>query len=108
MSLPSDTSVAEQVAAFEQQLSAARSPRDAQAVRDRFLARKNSVVSSWMQLIASAPVDQKKLIGRYANELKQQIEARWTEYETSVAASARPSGAVDVTLPGRVPRLGHR
>jgi phenylalanyl-tRNA synthetase alpha chain len=108
MSLPSDTSVAEQLAAFEQQLAGVTSPRDAQAIRDRFLGRKNSVVASWMQLIGSAPPDQKKLIGRYANELKQQIEARWTEYEASAAARTRPAGAVDITLPGRVPRLGHR
>ena len=68
MSLPNSASVAEQLATFEQELSSAPTPRDAQAVRDRFLGRKNSVVASWMQLIATAPVDQKKLIGRYANE----------------------------------------
>ena len=61
-----------------------------------------------MQLIASAPVDQKKLIGKYANELKQQVEARWTIYEDAAEATARPAGAVDVTLPGRAPRLGRR
>src|SRR3954468_4798045 len=108
MSLPSDTSVADQLAAFERELTAARSTRDAQAVRDRFLGRKNSVVASWMQSIATAPVDQKKLIGRYANELKQQIESRWTTYQETAEANAQPAGAVDVTLPGRTPRLGHR
>ncbi len=107
MSLPDSTSVAEQVAAFEQQLAAAGTPRDAQSVRDRFLGRKNSVVASWMAQIASASPDQKKLIGRYANELKQQIEARWSAYQER-AADVRPAGAVDVTLPGRVPRLGRR
>src|SRR6476619_7269677 len=108
MSLPDSASVAEQLAAFAQELSAAQTPRDAQAVRDRFLGRKISVVASWMQLIATAPVDQKKLIGRYANELKQQIEARWTTYQEAVEANARPAGAIDVTLPGRTPRLGRR
>jgi len=108
MSLPDSTSVAAQLAAFEQELAAAGSPRDAQAVRDRFLGRKNSVVAGWMALIASAPVDQKKLIGKYANELKQQVEARWTAHQETAAAHARPAGAVDVTLPGRAPRFGHR
>ncbi|MFN7985298.1 MAG: hypothetical protein U0Q11_25945, partial [Vicinamibacterales bacterium] len=101
MSLPDSTSVAEQLATFERELAAASSPRDAQAVRDRFLGRKNSVVATWMQQIASATPEQKKLIGRYANELKQQIEARWTAHEEALAANARPAGAVDVTLPGR-------
>src|SRR4051812_46567650 len=108
MSLPNATSVAEQLATFEQELASTRSARDAQAVRDRFLGRKNSVVSSWMALIATAPPDQKKSIGRFANELKQQIETRWSTYQEVVSATARPAGAVDVTLPGRVPRLGRR
>jgi phenylalanyl-tRNA synthetase alpha chain len=107
-SLPDATSVAEQVAQFEEQLRATKSLRDAQAVRDRFLGRKNSVVASWMQQLATAPADQKKNIGRVANELKQAIESRWTEYEAAAAATLRPAGAVDVTLPGREPRLGHR
>jgi phenylalanyl-tRNA synthetase alpha chain len=106
--LPTPDSVATQIAAFERELAAATSARDAQSVRDRFLGRKNSVVASWMQLIASAPPDQKKNIGRYANELKQAIEIRWAAWEEQARANARPAGAVDVTLPGRTPILGHR
>jgi phenylalanyl-tRNA synthetase alpha chain len=106
--LPSPESVAQLVAQFEHELGAAASARDAQLVRDRYLGRKNSVVASWMQLIAGAPADQKKSIGRYANELKQAVEARWTEHQASGRFVARPAGAVDITLPGRVPALGHR
>ena len=76
-------------------------------MRDRFLGRKNSVVSSWMQMIGTAPPDQKKHIGRWANELKQAVEARWAQYEES-ARDRLPAGAIDVTLPGRAPRLGRR
>src|SRR3954452_8668125 len=108
MSLPDRASVEAEVAQFEEQLRGAASIREAQAVRDRFLGRKNSVIAGWMQQIAAAPADQKKNIGRFANQLKQEIESRWTEYEAAAAASARPSGAVDVTLPGREPRLGRR
>jgi phenylalanyl-tRNA synthetase alpha chain len=108
MSLPDSSAVQTQIAAFEADLRAAGSARDAQSVRDRFLGRKNSVVASWMQMIAGAPPAQKKDIGRFANELKQAIEARWTEYQSGAAATAVPAGAVDVTLPGRAPRLGHR
>ena len=61
-----------------------------------------------MQLIASASPEEKKAIGRHANDLKQAIESRWTAYLESTAAGARPAGAVDVTLPGRQPALGHR
>jgi len=106
--LPSAESVAELVAQFERSLAEATSDREAQALRDRFLGRKNSVVASWMQAIASAPAAEKKNIGRYANELKQAIEARWTEYRERAAQTVRPAGAVDVTLPGRVRPLGRR
>jgi|SRR5262245_11825399 len=106
--LPSPESVATLVAEFERELGAASSARDAQSVRDRYLGRKNSVVASWMQLIAGAPAGEKKSIGRYANELKQAVEARWAEHQASGKFVERPAGSVDITLPGRVPRLGHR
>lgn len=106
--LPTAAAIATQVDAFERDLAQASSVRDAQAVRDRYLARKNSVVASWMQLVAGAPPDQKKTVGRFANELKQAIETRWTAYVERAKALDVPAGAVDVTLPGRVPPLGHR
>ena len=108
MSLPDQATVTAQIAAFEAELGQARTSRDAQAVRDRFLGRKNSVVASWMQLIGSATPEDKRAIGRWANELKQAVEARWTAYQAQAEQQARPTGAVDVTLPGRVPALGRR
>src|SRR5437762_438026 len=104
---PSEDAVAAHVAAFERELAAARTGRDAQTVRDRYLGRKNSIVASWMQLVGGAPPDAKKTIGRYANELKQAIETRWKAYEQS-ARDRAPAGAVDITLPGRIPVLGRR
>jgi phenylalanyl-tRNA synthetase alpha chain len=108
MILPDQATVEAEIAKFEADLAGAASARDAQTVRDRYLGRHNSVVSSWMQLVASAPPEQKKTIGRHANELKQAIETRWKAYTESISAHARPVGAVDVTLPGRILPLGHR
>ncbi len=108
MSLPDSESVASHIRAFETELANAPSARDAQSVRDRYLGRKNSVVATWMQQIAGATPEGKREIGRLANELKQAIEARWTEFQTSASAQARPAGAIDVTLPGRPLRLGRR
>jgi phenylalanyl-tRNA synthetase alpha chain len=105
---PNAESVARLIERFDAELGQAKSARDAQSVRDRYLGRKNSVVASWMQLIGSAPPDQKKNIGGFANELKKAIEERWTQHQERTAAAVRPAGAIDVTLPGRVPLLGHR
>ena len=104
---PTPESVAALVTQFETELSAATSARDAQTLRDRYLGRKNSIVAGWMQLIGGAPPDQKKAIGQHANALKVAIETRWKAYEDA-AQNAAPAGGVDVTLPGRQPRLGHR
>jgi phenylalanyl-tRNA synthetase alpha chain len=111
MNLPDQDAVVAHLAAFEAELAQAASVRDAQTVRDKFLGRKNSVVASWMQLIASAAADDKRAIGRWANELKQGVEARWTAYQAQAEQRSHPpsgSGGTDVTLPGRVPPLGHR
>jgi phenylalanyl-tRNA synthetase alpha chain len=108
MSLPDQTTVQREIDRFTADLAAASSPRDAQTVRDKYLGRKNSVVASWMQQISTASPDEKKAIGRHANDLKQAIESRWAAYLEVSAASARPAGAVDVTLPGRQPAYGHR
>jgi hypothetical protein len=48
MTLPDQAAVDAQVAQFESELAQATSSHDAQAVRDRYLGRKNSVVASWM------------------------------------------------------------
>ena len=107
MSLPTQASVDEHVAAFDAALARNPTARDAQALRDQYLGRKNSVVAAWMDLLRTAPPDQKKAIGGLANTLKQAIEARWAAYQEQAQASARPAGAVDVTLPGRRPAIGH-
>src|SRR5262245_31326642 len=108
MTLPDTAAVAAQIAAFDADLAKVSSAREAQGVRDRYLSRKNGVVASWMQTIAQAPPDQKREIGRLANELKQAIEARWEAYVERAKSTERPAGAVDITLPGREPRLGRR
>jgi len=104
---PSAESLSAYVSAFERDLAAARTAREAQSVRDKYLGRKNSIVASWMQSIAGAQPDRKQEIGRYANDLKQAIETRWNAHEAT-ARDEEPAGAVDVTLPGRQPQLGHR
>ena len=90
---------------------AAKSAREAQAVRDRFLGRNDSVVDNWMRLIAEALPNEKKAIGRHANQLKRMLESRWTAFIESGVLSAQPAaaaGTIDVTLPGRQPTLGRR
>jgi phenylalanyl-tRNA synthetase alpha chain len=61
-----------------------------------------------MDAIGKSTPEEKRTLGRLANELKKAVEAALAERETALAATRRPAGAVDVTLPGRRPLLGHR
>ncbi len=110
MSAPIDPSVGYERALllFQEELGGVRTDGDLQNLRSRWVGRKSSWVAAFMDLVGRATPDQKRVIGRQANELKKVVETAITERETALAASRRPAGAVDITLPGRIPLLGYR
>jgi phenylalanyl-tRNA synthetase alpha chain len=108
MSLPDPHSVEGVLAKFHEHLHASKSNQEAQAVRDRYLGRKGSVIAEWMERLAAAPPAEKRELGQRTNALKQELEKRWAAYLEARQAAARPAHAVDVTLPGRESPLGHR
>jgi len=95
-------------AEFERDLAGATTVATLKAVRDRYLARKGGLVSALLKALGSAPPAERPRLGKLANDLKQQIDAQLDERIAAAEASRPPVGAVDVTLPGRVPALGHR
>ena len=95
-------------ARFEQDLAAASGESDLRAVRDRYLARKGGLLSTLLKSLGSAPTAERPRLGQLANRLKQDIDARLSARLEEAARTRPPLGAVDVTLPGRRPSLGHR
>ncbi len=93
---------------FRAELGDVRTDAELQALRTRWVGRKGSWVTAFMEALATATPEQKKTFGRGANELKKAVEAAVAEREAALAATRRPANAVDITLPGRVPALGHR
>ena len=93
---------------FRAELADVRTDAALQALRTRWLGRNNSWTAAFMEALKTAPPDQKKLLGKSANELKKDVEAAIAERDAELAATRRPANAIDVTLPGRVPQLGHR
>jgi len=93
---------------FRAELGDVRSDAELQALRTRWVGRKGSWVTAFMEALATATPEQKKTFGRGANELKKEVEAAVAEREAALAATRRPANAVDITLPGRAPALGHR
>ena len=106
MSAPLD--ISELRAAFEVAIESALTPTDLKAVRDKFLSRKHGTVTLLVKAIAQAPVELRPTLGAAANALKQEIERALDTRELELLARAPAAGAVDVTLPGRVPRVGRR
>jgi phenylalanyl-tRNA synthetase alpha chain len=110
MPVPIDPSIGHERALllFRDELDAVRTDRELQSLRSRWVGRKCSWVSAFMELVGRASAEDKRLIGRQANELKKAVEAAIAEHEAAWAATRRPAGAVDVTLPGRMPLVGYR
>jgi phenylalanyl-tRNA synthetase alpha chain len=93
---------------FERDLAEAATVAALRAVRDRYLARKGGLVSGLLKALGSAPADARPRLGKLANDLKQQIDSQLEARLTAAAETRPPAGAVDLTLPGRQPALGHR
>jgi phenylalanyl-tRNA synthetase alpha chain len=97
---------------FDADVSGAASDADLRGVRDKYLSRKNGLIAAFMKTLASAGADERPRLGQAANDLKQHVEhaidARLAAVAQAAADRARKAGAIDVTLPGRPPLVGHR
>jgi phenylalanyl-tRNA synthetase alpha chain len=103
-----DADIARARAEFLEDLARLKSEQDLQALRDKYLGRKGGVLTALMKSVAAAPADLKPLLGKLANELKQEIEQQLSDRRAALNATKAPVGAVDITLPGRKPLIGHR
>ena len=93
---------------FRAELAEVRTDAALQALRTRWIGRNHSWIAAFMDALKSAAPEQKKMLGKGANELKKEVEAALEERSAQLAATRRPANAVDITLPGRVPQIGYR
>lgn len=77
-------------------------------LRHAYTSRKNGVVAALMGRLSELPPDARKSFGKEVNAFKTRVEDVLAQHEARVAATRRPAGAVDVTLPGRVMPIGYR
>ena len=77
-----------------------------EAVRVEWLGRKAGRITALMKTIPTLPEGERAAFGQAVNALKAAVTERLASRARDLA-TARPSGAgVDVTMPGRRPRLG--
>ena len=93
---------------FDEAQASVATLADLETVRNLFLNRTDGLANAAVKLIALRPADERRAFGAAANALKRDIEATLAAREAELRANAPVAGAVDVTLPGRVPPVGRR
>jgi phenylalanyl-tRNA synthetase alpha chain len=97
-----DKAVRELLAALESESKAIANESDWKNLRDRWMARKNGVLTQINDLwLKSAPAPAKRDVGQRVNELKSRVEQIIdASHERLKAASPLEADRLDITLPG--------
>jgi len=93
------------LAALQDEAAVVANESDWKAFRDRWMARKNGVLTQVNDLwLKAAPKEAKREVGQRVNELKkhveEKIEAALQRTQGAVAASRVESDRLDISLPG--------
>ena len=72
----------------------------------KYLGRKGELTKI-LRGIAGLSADEKKYIGKLANEIKTELQNKFKEVEMALGGSAGKAGFTDVTLPGKKIKKGH-
>src|SRR3982751_2807059 len=102
--------------AIEQQFEGERAcvvdRKSLEDARSRYLSRKSGLLTLELQNLGKLPKEQRAEFGRVANEIKVKIEAALETLQATIDVREKQSSlereAVDVTLPGKRRRIGHR
>src|SRR3954469_4266233 len=83
------------------ELANIQTPDQLEQFRIKYLG-SNGEVKNLMQLLKSAPPDQKKLVGQRVNSLKDQLTSAFELRKSELASTqSSPRDALDVPEPGR-------
>ncbi|MDQ2682617.1 MAG: phenylalanine--tRNA ligase subunit alpha [Chloroflexota bacterium] len=112
--MQADIPVLEQLQAIEreatEQLATTVADLSSLAEWERAWLGTQGQITAVLRGMGSLPADQRPVVGRTANAIKQQLTARWQERKISLEAEARTgrlqSETIDVTMPGRAPTVG--
>ena len=104
-----DREIAQLLQVLEGDANSVQTSNDWKEFRDRWLARKNGVLTQVNDWLKAAPGPQKREVGRRLNELKARVE-EVVESKKELSDLATESGLaaerIDITLPGIRRQLG--
>ncbi len=99
-----DRAVQDVLSALESESQTVSTENAAKEFRDRWMARKNGILTQANDGLKAAPADAKRNVGQRVNEIKASVEAAVEAAQQRIqggsAAAALESERVDVTLPG--------
>jgi phenylalanyl-tRNA synthetase alpha chain len=98
-----DREIAQLLQVLEGDANSVQTSNDWKEFRDRWLARKNGVLTQVNEWLKAAPGPQKREVGRRLNELKAKVEevvGSKKELSDLAAESGLAAERIDVTLPG--------
>ena len=87
---------------------AAASPEAVEAARIEFLGQKQGKLKAAQERLKAIPPADKRAYGQRFNGVKQALEASWDAAKARAERPAAAADALDLTLPGPLPALGHR
>jgi len=90
--------------AFRDEMRDVKSLAEWKVFRDRWMARKNGILTQINEQLKAAPKEAKRDVGQYLNELKQHINQEtnnWQEFVEGGAQDLAPGiQTIDISLPG--------
>ena len=96
-----DAATDELLSALEGELQKVASESDFKAFRDRWVARKNGILTlvneQWLK---TAPKDAKRDVGQRVNQIKLRVEESVQKAEQASTRGGKDLSSVDITLPG--------
>jgi phenylalanyl-tRNA synthetase alpha chain len=93
---------------FASEIREAKDPKKLEEIRIKFLSRSGLVASLFEELKTAAKED-KPLLGKKLNEMRNQITSRFDEARMQLEnSSSRPEAIIDLSLPGIKREIGHK
>ncbi len=90
---------------FDSEISSAATPAAVEKIRTSYLSRKGGELSLLLRSLKDADPAERPALGNSLNALKAYMEERLAAAAGS-ASAARTGPRLDISLPGRVPRVG--
>ncbi len=93
---------------FKSDVAEVNSPEELEKLRIKYLGR-NGLVSNLFDQLKTVSSDQKPLLGKNLNELRNQVNAEFNQVKTSLESNKSSSSSeIDLTLPGKKIHVGSR